>query len=246
MSDPTTEGFTATEAEIEGMMRNLCAYALSEPDPLQRYVDLTHQQVLFDGIVAAIRRARGRALADLLVAGVPVAEVAKRTNLTTEPRVRKLISVAGETERVKAADTARRAADAAAKKAAANELAAQKKAAAGELAAQKKAAAGELAAQKKAAAGELAAQKAAARKAAAPQKPKAGPRKADQHLVPALAMVPTLEVPDGKRVLTPAERVALGLPADGPIPRTSGGAPAVKKPRAVKPTQADRTAVRTT
>lgn len=235
MSDPTTEGFTATEAEIEGMMRNLCAYALSEPDPLQRYVDLTHQQVLFDGIVAAIRRARGRALADLLVAGVPVAEVAKRTNLTTEPRVRKLISVAGETERVKAADTARRAADAAAKKAAANELAAQKKAAAGELAAQKKAAAGE-----------LAAQKAAARKAAAPQKPKAGPRKADQHLVPALAMVPTLEVPDGKRVLTPAERVALGLPADGPIPRTSGGAPAVKKPRAVKPTQADRTAVRTT
>lgn len=195
MTDPTTEGYTATEAEIEGMVRNLCAYALSEPDPLQRYVDLTHQQVLFDGIVAAIRRERGRALADLLVAGVPVADVAKKTNLATEPRVRKLVSGAGETARVKAAVAARKAASA----------------------------------------------KAAHPKAAKPGgTPKAAPKR---H---AVSMVPTLDVPTGKRVLTPAERVALGLPADGPIPRTSAGKPAAKRARATKAAHADRTAVRTT
>lgn len=108
MSDPTTEGYTVSPAEIEGMVRNLCAYALSEPDPLQRYADLTHQQVLFDGIVAAIQRARGRAVADLVVAGMPVDQVAAKTNLATAPRVRKLISLAGEAERVKAATTAAR------------------------------------------------------------------------------------------------------------------------------------------
>ncbi|MEV0269224.1 hypothetical protein AB0H43_10635 [Hamadaea sp. NPDC050747] len=103
MNDPTTEGYAATPAEIEGMVRNLCAYALSEPDPMQRYVELTHQQVLFEGMVEAIRRERGRALADLIVAGMPAAQVAAKTNLATEPKVRKLISAAGETDRVKAA-----------------------------------------------------------------------------------------------------------------------------------------------
>ncbi|MEU7822825.1 hypothetical protein [Catellatospora sp. NPDC049133] len=106
MTDPTTEGYTVTSAEINGMVRNLCAYALSEPDPLQRYADLTHQQVLFEGIVAALQRERGRALADLAVSGVPLDEVAKKTNLATAPKVRKLISLAGETERVRAAAAA--------------------------------------------------------------------------------------------------------------------------------------------
>jgi len=151
MNDPTTEGYAATAAEIEGMVRNLCAYALSEPDPMQRYVDLTHQQVLFDGVVAAIRRERGRALADLVISGMPVTEVAAKTNLATVPRVRKLISTAGETERVKAA-TARKPARTRATKAT-----------------------------------------------------KAAP--------PAPVAAPT-----GKRVLTAAELVALGLQAEGPIP----------------------------
>jgi hypothetical protein len=119
MDDPTTEGYAATPADIEGMVRNLCAYALSEPDPMQRYVDLTHQQVLFQGMVEAIRRERGRALADLLVAGAPIEFVAAKTNLATVPKVRKMISVAGETERVKAAATAAAAAKKAAAKAAA-------------------------------------------------------------------------------------------------------------------------------
>jgi hypothetical protein len=158
MTDPTTDGYAATPAEIDGMVRNLCAYALSEPDPMQRYVDLTHQQVLFDGIVAAIRLARGRALADLIVDGMPLAEVATKTNLATPTRVRSLISAAGETERVKQA-TARRSAKPA--------------------------------------------------KAAKPAKK------------PALAVEipPPTAIPNGRRVLTAAERVALGLPAEGPIPR---------------------------
>src|ERR1044072_4878269 len=98
MTDPTTEGFQATPAEIEGMVRNLCAYALSEPDPMQRYVELTHQQVLFEGVAQAISRERGRALADLLVAGMPIADVADKTNLKNIPKVRKLVRAADETE----------------------------------------------------------------------------------------------------------------------------------------------------
>jgi hypothetical protein len=127
LSDPTTEGFSATPAEIDGMVRNLCAFALSEPDPMQRYVELTHQQVLFDGMIQAISRERGRALADLLVAGAPIADVAAKTNLKTIPKVRKLIAAAGETERVKVA-TARNAAaqKAAARKATPSKAAAPK------------------------------------------------------------------------------------------------------------------------
>jgi len=109
LPESTTEGFFATPAEIEGMVRNLCAYALSEPDPMQRYVELTQQQVLFEGMTEAISRERGRALADLLVAGVPIADAAAKTNLKTIPKVRKMIALAGETERVKEA-TARNAA----------------------------------------------------------------------------------------------------------------------------------------
>ncbi|WP_155373419.1 hypothetical protein [Catellatospora vulcania] len=161
MSDPTTEGYTVTAAEIEGMVRNLCAYALSEPDPMQRYADLTHQQVLFDGIVAAIQRERGRAVAELVVSGMPLPEVAAKTNLATVPRVRKLISLAGETERVRAATTAK--------------------------------------------------------------PPKAAPPKKAQY-VPAAGPVappapPPVPTPD-KRMLTAAERAALGLPAEGPLPRS--------------------------
>ncbi|GAB4057749.1 hypothetical protein [Catellatospora paridis] len=156
MSDPTTEGYTVTAAEIEGMVRNLCAYALSEPDPLQRYADLTHQQVLFDGIVAAIQRARGRAVADLVVSGMPVDQVAAKTNLATVPRVRKLISLAGETERVKAAAAA-----------------------------------------------------------AKPRKAKGTP---EAETAPPPAPEPVPVAVTGKRMLTPAEREALGLPPAAPQP----------------------------
>src|SRR5215467_8650715 len=95
MIDKTTDGYVATPDEIEGMLRNLCAYALSDPDPLQRYVDLTHQQVLFDGVVAAIRRERGKALADMITLGAPAAKVAELTRLETPQKVKSLITAAG-------------------------------------------------------------------------------------------------------------------------------------------------------
>jgi hypothetical protein len=180
MTDLTTEGYTATAAEIDGMVRNLCAYALGEPDPLIRYADLTHQQVLFDGIVAAIRRERGRALADLIVAGTPVDDVAKKTNLATPARVRKLISAAGETQRVTAA-TARRPAKRS----------------------------------------RTTAPPSPALETVPPMAAGISPATATDPAAPtrAAATPPQVAAPTGKRVLTAAERVALGLPADGPIPR---------------------------
>lgn len=114
MTDPTTEGLDATPAEIDGMVRNLCAYALGEPDPIQRYEGLTHQQVLFEGMVEAIRQERGKLVADLVVAGLSVTEVAAQTSLGTVVKVRKLISLAGQTPRVNEAATARKEAQRAA------------------------------------------------------------------------------------------------------------------------------------
>lgn len=165
MSDLTTEGYAATAAEIEGMVRNLCAYALSEPDPVQRYVELTHQQVLFEGMVEAIRRERGRVLADLVVDGVAEADVAEQTSLGTVVKVRKLISAAGQTERVHEAVAARKAAERQAAK--------------------------------------------AASKASAN-----GHANAEAELP--LPLPPHLAAPTGRRLLTPADRAALGLPVESP------------------------------
>lgn len=95
MSDKTTDGYSATTDEIEGMLRNLCAYALSDPEPLQRYVDLTHQQVLFEGVVAAIRRERGKALGDLAGMGIPLAKVAEMAKLDPPAHVKSLMTGAG-------------------------------------------------------------------------------------------------------------------------------------------------------
>jgi hypothetical protein len=160
MTDPTTEGYTVTAAEIDGMVRNLCAYALSEPDPVQRYIDLTHQQVLFEGIVAALQRKRGSALADFMIGGASAADVVAKTNLTTPLQLNKLIKAAGETDRVKAATA---------------------------------------------------------------KKPAAAKTKGRS-----LTMLPPVAAPTERRVLTAEERRALGLPADGPIPRKAAKAPRKK------------------
>jgi hypothetical protein len=170
MTDPTTEGFEATPAEIEGMVRNLCAYALSEPDPTQRYVELTRQQALFEGMVEAIRRERGRVLAGLVADGVPEAELVANSKLGTMVKVRKLISVAGETERVQEAVAARKAAEREAAKAA-----------------------------KAAAATEGAAKEGAVDKTPLP-----------------MPLPEHLAAPTSKRLLTDADRVALGLPVEIP------------------------------
>jgi len=167
MSDQTTEGYEATPAEIEGMVRNLCAYALSEPDPVQRYVELTHQQVLFEGMVEAIRRERGRVLADLVIDGVAEADVAEQTSLGTVVKVRKLISAAGETQRVHEAVAARKAAEREA---------------------------------------------ALAAKAAAKANANGDANGAAELPLPLPAH---LAEPTGRRLLTPADRLALGLPVEG-------------------------------
>jgi hypothetical protein len=114
MKDPTTEGYEVSTAEIDGMVRNLCGYALGEPQPLHRYLDLTHQQVLFEGMAEALRRERGKALAALLIAGATAEQIVERTNLTKALDVTKLVRAAGEAEHVKqalsaAADAKRKA-----------------------------------------------------------------------------------------------------------------------------------------
>ena len=101
MKDPTTEGYDVSTNEIDGMVRNLCAYALGEPDPLHRYLDLTYQQVLFDGMADALRKERGKALAALLITGATAEEIVELTNLTKALDVTKLVKAAGETQHVK-------------------------------------------------------------------------------------------------------------------------------------------------
>lgn len=172
MSDTTTEGYVVSAHEIDGMVRNLCAYALSELDPVQRYLDLTHQQVLFQGMVEAIQRARGRAIADVLVAGMSADEVISKTNLTTPLQVTKLLKVSGETDRVKDATKPAKAPK--------------------------------------------------ATKAAKPAKAvKGGGRSA--------AMLPPVGGPGERRILTPDELAALGLP-----PKQTPAKPGPSKPGEVK------------
>ena len=87
----------ASPDEVERMMRNLCAYALSEPDPLRRYLDLTHQQQVFEGLAAALLRERGGALADMAELGVPLDRIVQGAKLTTPQQVRTLVKAAGRT-----------------------------------------------------------------------------------------------------------------------------------------------------
>jgi hypothetical protein len=100
MIDKTTQGFSAEQEEVEAVLHNLCGYHLAEPDPLFRYQVLTREQVLYDALVNAIRRERGRALADLVATGQTLTQIAANTNLGTRQRVQRMIAA------VKAADEA--------------------------------------------------------------------------------------------------------------------------------------------
>jgi hypothetical protein len=94
MIDKTTEGMAAEPAEVQAVLQSLCGYHLSERDAAYRYSVLTREQVLYDALVQAIRRERGRALADLVAAGHTAAQVAAMTNLGTRQRVQRLIALA--------------------------------------------------------------------------------------------------------------------------------------------------------
>jgi hypothetical protein len=98
MMDKTTEGVTAEPEEVEAVLHNLCGYHLSEPNAVARYTALTREQVLYDALVAAIKRERGRALAELVASGVTLTQVADMTNLRTRQRVQRLIAVAKAAE----------------------------------------------------------------------------------------------------------------------------------------------------
>lgn len=100
MVDKTTEGVFAEPEEVEAVLHNLCGYHLAERDPVFRYTVLTREQVLYDGLVAAIKRERGRALAEIVRTGQTLTQVAAMTNLRTRQRVQRLIAIA------KAADEA--------------------------------------------------------------------------------------------------------------------------------------------
>lgn len=231
MNDKTTEGYEATPDEVEGMLRNLCAYALSEPDPLERYVNLTHQQVLFDGLVAAIRRERGKALHEMMTMGAPVAKVAEVANLESPQRVKQLITGAGLA--VPAPKAARRTATVPRQRTGDDEPPA---APSGQVEP-----AGPVHAEPSRPVQVEPARLVHARPPVqpGPSTPAGVPghaapaqRPDDQHVVHVARAegLPSrgagrAELPDhvtasAKRTLTPAERAALGLPATGPIPQT--------------------------
>lgn len=215
MIDKTTEGYTATPEEVEGMLRNLCAYALSEPDPLQRYLDLTHQQVVFDGVVAAIRRERGRALAEMMTMGAPVAKVAEVANLESPAKVKSLITSAGLAVPVHRPAARPRAAAVPRQRPApkaeqpAPEAARPAPRTAPEAARPTPRTEPEAA---RPAPGTADRTAAAAPRAVEPAAPAGRPSRA--------SVLPRTPDPVAKRTLTPAERAALGLPALGPIPQT--------------------------
>jgi hypothetical protein len=98
MIDKTTAGITAEPEEVEAVLHNLCGYHLAEPDPVFRYTVLTREQVLYDALVAAIKRERGRALADLAASGRKLTEIANLTGLGSRQRVQRLIAIAKAAE----------------------------------------------------------------------------------------------------------------------------------------------------
>jgi hypothetical protein len=98
MTDKTTMGIVAEPEEVEAVLQSLCGYHLSERDPVHRYTVLTREQVLYDALVAAIRRERGRALAELVGRGHKLTEVAELTGLGSRQRVQRLIQLAQAAE----------------------------------------------------------------------------------------------------------------------------------------------------
>ncbi len=99
MTDRTTVGITAEPDEVEAMLHNLCGFHLAERDPVFRYTVLTREQVLYDALVAAIKRERGRALAELVEQGHKLTAIAELTGLGTRQRVQRLIQVGAAAER---------------------------------------------------------------------------------------------------------------------------------------------------
>ncbi len=97
MNDKSTAGYDAAPTEVEAVLHSLCGYHLAERDPLHRYHVLTRDQVLYDDVVAAIRRERSRAIDELLAAGHTATEIAEKTNLGSRQRVQRFAALARAT-----------------------------------------------------------------------------------------------------------------------------------------------------
>jgi hypothetical protein len=93
MTDRTTVGIEAEPEDVEALLHNLCGFHLAERDPVARYTVLTREQVLYDALVEAIKRERGRALAELVSKGHRLNEVAELTGLRTRQQVQRLIQI---------------------------------------------------------------------------------------------------------------------------------------------------------
>jgi hypothetical protein len=91
MVDPTTAGFEADSTQVAALLQIHCGYHLTEADPLRRYIELTQAQVLYAALVQAIRRERGKALADMIADGRSIPEIAELTELGSRQRVQALV-----------------------------------------------------------------------------------------------------------------------------------------------------------
>lgn len=91
MADPTTAGYEAEASQVDALLQIQCGYHLREPDPLRRYLELTQDQVLYEELARAIRRERGRALADMIAEGTSIPEIATLTRLGTRQRIQGLV-----------------------------------------------------------------------------------------------------------------------------------------------------------
>lgn len=91
MSDIT--GYETEPSDVMALLDNLCGDLLAEPDPLIRYTRLSAEQALYDGLVSAIKRERGKALAEMKAAGdLTWQQVADAAQLGTYQRAQKLIA----------------------------------------------------------------------------------------------------------------------------------------------------------
>ncbi len=103
MTDRTTAGIEAEPDEVEALLHNLCGFHLAERDPVARYTVLTREQVLYDALAMAIKRERGRALAELVSRGHRLTEIATLTGLRTRQQVQRLIRVGTAADRASSA-----------------------------------------------------------------------------------------------------------------------------------------------
>lgn len=89
-----TIGYEAEPSDVQALLRNLCGDVLGEPDWLIRYTRLTADQVLYDALVSAIKRERGRALREAKASGLTWEQVAEATGLGTYQRAQKVAATA--------------------------------------------------------------------------------------------------------------------------------------------------------